>query len=128
MDRNKNYSGDQSIGKSIDGEKTADGINEKEQQQSSYSMKDNTTNTDNSKMNSEFGNRNADRKETVKKEQDKNRKKNPNGRSGRGFASMNPEDVKAIASMGGKAAHQSGNAHEFDSNEARKAARERWLK
>lgn len=46
------------------------------------------------------------------------------GRSGtsrRGFASMDPERQRAIASKGGKAAHQSGNAHEFTPEEARLA-------
>ena len=42
-------------------------------------------------------------------------------KSRRGFASMTIEQRKAIASMGGRAAHLSGNAHEFDSNEARLA-------
>ena len=41
----------------------------------------------------------------------------------RGFASMNPERVKAIASMGGKAAHALGTAHEFSSEEAREAGK-----
>ncbi|WP_232290799.1 KGG domain-containing protein [Polaromonas hydrogenivorans] len=36
---------------------------------------------------------------------------------------MNPERQRAIASEGGKAAHQSGNAHEFTSEEARAAGR-----
>lgn len=43
--------------------------------------------------------------------------------SGRGFASMDEDKQREIASMGGKAAHESGNAHEFDSEEARKAGR-----
>ena len=34
---------------------------------------------------------------------------------------MDPEEQKDIASKGGKAAHESGNAHEFDSEEARRA-------
>lgn len=42
---------------------------------------------------------------------------------GRGFASMDPEKQRAIASAGGRAAHRSGNAHEFDSEEAREAGR-----
>jgi uncharacterized protein len=46
-----------------------------------------------------------------------------NNRSGRGFAGMDPERRREIASMGGRAAHESGNAHEFDSNEAREAGR-----
>ena len=41
----------------------------------------------------------------------------------RGFASMDPEKQRAIASKGGKAAHASGNAHEFTPEEARKAGR-----
>jgi uncharacterized protein len=43
--------------------------------------------------------------------------------SKRGFASMDPEQQKEIASKGGKAAHESGNAHEFDSDEAREAGK-----
>lgn len=42
---------------------------------------------------------------------------------GRGFASMDPEKQKEIASKGGKAAHQKGTAHEFTSEEAREAGR-----
>ncbi len=41
--------------------------------------------------------------------------------SGRGFASMDPERQREIAAEGGRAAHASGNAHEFDSKEAREA-------
>ena len=40
---------------------------------------------------------------------------------GRGFASMDPERQREIAAEGGRAAHASGNAHEFDSEEARQA-------
>ncbi|MBL0421429.1 hypothetical protein JI739_13800 [Ramlibacter sp. AW1] len=43
------------------------------------------------------------------------------GGSRRGFASMDPERQRAIASKGGKAAHESGNAHQFTSEEARRA-------
>ena len=43
--------------------------------------------------------------------------------SNRGFASMDPERQREIASQGGKAAHESGNAHEFTSEEAREAGR-----
>jgi hypothetical protein len=43
------------------------------------------------------------------------------GDSNRGFASMDPEKQREIASEGGRAAHASGNAHEFDSEEARRA-------
>lgn len=41
----------------------------------------------------------------------------------RGFASMDPAKQKKIASRGGKAAHAKGTAHEFTSEEARKAGR-----
>lgn len=41
----------------------------------------------------------------------------------RGFASMDEEKQKEIASKGGKAAHEKGTAHEFDSAEAREAGR-----
>jgi hypothetical protein len=43
------------------------------------------------------------------------------GSSNRGFASMDPQKQREIASEGGKAAHASGNAHEFTSEEARRA-------
>jgi general stress protein YciG len=43
--------------------------------------------------------------------------------SNRGFASMDPEKQREIASEGGKAAHEKGTAHEFDSEEAREAGR-----
>jgi general stress protein YciG len=46
---------------------------------------------------------------------------NSTGNSRRGFAAMDPEEVSEIASMGGKAAHRSGHAHEWDSREARRA-------
>lgn len=50
---------------------------------------------------------------------------NSNGKSAnRGFASMDREQQREIASKGGKAAHKSGNAHEFTSEEARKAGKE----
>jgi len=44
-------------------------------------------------------------------------------RSGRGFAAMDEDKQRAIASKGGRAAHRSGNAHEFDAQEAREAGR-----
>jgi len=46
-------------------------------------------------------------------------------RARRGFAAMDPMRQKEIASLGGKAAHQSGHAHEFTSDEARAAGRRR---
>ena len=45
------------------------------------------------------------------------------GRSRRGFAGMDAEKQREIASKGGKAAHQSGNAHKWTSDEAREAGR-----
>jgi len=41
----------------------------------------------------------------------------------RGFASMDPERQREIASKGGKAAHERGTAHEWTSEEAREAGR-----
>ena len=41
--------------------------------------------------------------------------------SKRGFASMDPERQREIASEGGKAAHEKGTAHEFTPEEAREA-------
>jgi general stress protein YciG len=43
--------------------------------------------------------------------------------SKRGFASMDQEKQREIASKGGKAAHEKGTAHEFTSEEAREAGR-----
>ena len=42
---------------------------------------------------------------------------------GRGFASMDAEKQRSIASLGGRAAHRLGTAHEFSSEEAREAGR-----
>jgi general stress protein YciG len=44
-------------------------------------------------------------------------------KSKRGFASMDAEKQREIASKGGKAAHAKGTAHEFTSQEAREAGR-----
>src|SRR5579884_3595358 len=41
----------------------------------------------------------------------------------RGFASMDDDKQRRIASEGGKAAHEKGTAHEFNSEEAREAGR-----
>jgi len=43
------------------------------------------------------------------------------GTRNRGFASMDPQRQREIASQGGKAAHAKGTAHEFTSEEARRA-------
>lgn len=45
----------------------------------------------------------------------------PKGTAKRGFAAMDEATQRAIASKGGQAAHQKGTAHEFDSEEARRA-------
>lgn len=47
--------------------------------------------------------------------------KQSGGTKNRGFASMDPQRQREIASQGGKAAHQKGTAHEFTSEEARRA-------
>jgi uncharacterized protein len=41
----------------------------------------------------------------------------------RGFAVMDPERRRRISSVGGKAAHEKGTAHEFTRDEAREAGR-----
>lgn len=45
------------------------------------------------------------------------------GIQNRGFASMDREKQRKIASSGGRAAHKLGVAHEWTSEEARKAGR-----
>lgn len=53
-----------------------------------------------------------------------NAQKSDSGSGGpakRGFAAMDEEQQRQIASKGGQAAHQKGTAHEFDSEEARRA-------
>ena len=45
------------------------------------------------------------------------------GTSNRGFAAMDENKQRDIASAGGRAAHEKGTAHEFDSAEAREAGR-----
>ncbi len=52
-----------------------------------------------------------------------NQQERSSGRSLRGFASMDKEKQKAIASKGGRAAHEKGTAHEFNSSEASQAAK-----
>ncbi len=44
-------------------------------------------------------------------------------RSSQGFAAMDPQKQREIASRGGRAAHQKGTAHQFTSEEARAAGR-----
>lgn len=52
--------------------------------------------------------------------QDSNDQQSNQG-GGRGFAGMDPDRQREIAAEGGRAAHESGNAHEFSSEEAREA-------
>ncbi len=52
-----------------------------------------------------------------------NNQGNQGGKSNRGFASMDPQRQREIASEGGRAAHEKGTAHEFTSDEAREAGR-----
>ena len=46
-----------------------------------------------------------------------------NSGSPRGFAAMDRQRQREIASLGGRAAHEKGTAHEFTSEEARAAGR-----
>ena len=52
-----------------------------------------------------------------------NTRGNQGSTSNRGFASMDPEQQREIASKGGQAAHKQGVAHEWNSEEAREAGR-----
>ena len=45
------------------------------------------------------------------------------GSSKRGFASMDEEKQREIASKGGKASHEKGTGHEFTPEEAREAGK-----
>ena len=45
----------------------------------------------------------------------------------RGFAGMDREEVRKLASRGGRAAHEQGTAHEFTPDEARAAGRKGGL-
>ena len=40
---------------------------------------------------------------------------------GRGFGAMSPQRLREVASMGGRAAHAAGTAHQFTAEEARAA-------
>ena len=51
----------------------------------------------------------------------------PRKRRARGFAAMDAEKQREIASRGGKAAHAKGTAHEFSPDEARDAGRKGGL-
>ena len=49
------------------------------------------------------------------------------GKEDRGFASMDREKQREIASKGGRAAHEKGTAHEWNTEEARAAGRKGGL-
>lgn len=50
-------------------------------------------------------------------------KKGRKGKRGGGFAAMDPARLRAIAREGGLAAHAEGKAHQFTSEEARRAGK-----
>lgn len=52
-----------------------------------------------------------------------NKSRGTKRKSKRGFAAMDPQKQRDIASKGGRAAHQKGTAHEWTSEEARRAGR-----
>ena len=80
-------------------------------------------------LNGQVENQNSERHEEMGRgfdgtEQQQNVNSTSNGRrSARGFAAMSPERQKQIASEGGRAAHKLGVAHEWNSDEARKAGK-----
>lgn len=51
----------------------------------------------------------------------------PEQRRTRGFGAMDPQRQREIASLGGRAAHRNGTAHQFDSDEAKEAGRKGGL-
>jgi general stress protein YciG len=61
--------------------------------------------------------------EPVNDQQENGQSSNGRRNSNRGFAAMSPERQKQIASEGGRAAHKQGVAHEWNSDEARRAGK-----
>ena len=62
--------------------------------------------------------------QTPERQDDQDRLENSESRNAnRGFAAMSPERQRQIASEGGRAAHRQGVAHEWNTEEARKAGR-----
>lgn len=47
----------------------------------------------------------------------------PRKKARRGFAAMSADKQRELSSLGGRAAHAKGTAHEFSSDEAREAGR-----
>ncbi len=64
----------------------------------------------------------AEEETTIEVAETEAQQKSP-GVSRRGFASMDRQKQREIASKGGKAAHEKGTAHEFNSEEAAEAGR-----
>ncbi|GAB3845326.1 hypothetical protein GCM10028822_03620 [Hymenobacter terrigena] len=83
-------------------------------------MADNQKNTrgGNSQQHAEAGRKGGEAK--AQKGQGGNQGSN---QGSRGFAAMDPEEQRRIASEGSKASHESGKGHEFTSEEAREAGR-----
>lgn len=52
-----------------------------------------------------------------------NKNDKENNISKRGFASMDEEEQRKLASKGGKAAHEKGTAHEYDSESGQESGR-----
>jgi general stress protein YciG len=79
----------------------------------------------NNRESSSFGNQRmpemsrASNEDSVERGQESDRKRTAN----RGFAAMDREKQKRIASEGGRAAHRQGVAHEWSRDEAREAGR-----
>jgi general stress protein YciG len=65
----------------------------------------------------------ASRTNSELSEQEREGSSQRKGTANRGFAAMNSEKQKQIASEGGRAAHRQGVAHEWSKDEAREAGR-----
>jgi len=62
-------------------------------------------------------------KDDDRKQKDSGSSQQTGSGSGRGFASMDENKQREIASKGGKASHEKGTAHELTSEETREAGR-----
>jgi hypothetical protein len=67
--------------------------------------------------------KNTDGRTADKTQKEESRMAQSNDTSNRGFASMDEEKQRQIASEGGRAAHEKGTAHEFTPEEAREAGK-----
>ncbi|HXY29799.1 MAG TPA: KGG domain-containing protein [Gemmatimonadaceae bacterium] len=59
----------------------------------------------------------------MRDEREDQQQANSHRKSNRGFAAMDSDTQRRIASKGGRAAHEQGTAHEFSPTEAREAGR-----